>query len=320
LISNSNILYFRIVTVTESKKIILLVPLYFGYLLIRIMEKFDLFSELKNLQTLFNEGIIDEGEFIGQKKYFLQLHRTYAQNCIANTVAVCSEYTADSTTTVQPPAVPEELSTPLSAKGNSNDTAHLTPANVTSLNTSSKKISKSDLVQLISASPTKMDSIYIKNESIFKIPETPSMKLANIMPGKKETNIIESVTLDVAEVLKESFQNNALHDFEALTSAQFWSIVLGEHIPEGDYYPAPEQIREAIRKPFFIQKDLIDLLLECQKENGMKNGTSTALASFHTPVHDELPIPWCIRKINVTKSDNTKYHKNEFVRIDWYCP
>ena len=106
-------------------------------------------------------------------------------------------------------------------------------------------------------------------------------------------------------------------DVGSLTVDQFWSLVLQTPIPEGKYYPLPEDATETARIPFTISKALISSLISEEVQCGLLQGASIVLRTFHSKVFG-LSIPWCIEK--TFRSDSAKYAKATELTIDFYCP
>jgi hypothetical protein len=163
---------------------------------------------------------------------------------------------------------------------------------------------------------SKKDKITIDMNAVATQSLSSHAQLAEVVISSTKSG--QGRTLNISKILANTFGTAPLKSINELTEDEFWSICLGMHIPEGPYYPLPENMIEHNRDPFFIAKSIVDILLETEKENGMKTGASAVLACFHPQIFAKLRIPWCLYKVN--RSQSSLYQKPDFLRIDWYCP
>lgn len=179
-----------------------------------------------------------------------------------------------------------------------------------------------------------INNLDTKNTSITcEVALVDDSKSTNTSALLKESGIdkmgsVDHIVLNAADVSKElqtSFQMEQLKTYDQMTSDEMWSILLLSDIPEGDYYPIPEKMVELQREPFFIKQELVQeamytpsILPNVDEKWGYKPGTSVLFKGLHQPHLGKLFIPWCIQ--NSTIANPSIYKKNEFSRIDWYCP
>lgn len=139
-----------------------------------------------------------------------------------------------------------------------------------------------------------------------------------------DCNITVADVADVSKQLQQTFIDKEipLKTLDELSVDEFWSILLQVEIPEGMFYPPPNNMNETVREPFFIPKALLSSLFEQSTEDNkikFKEGASIVFRSFFPAIYDnKIKIPWCIKRSTISTS--CTYFKADIAKINWYCP
>ena len=297
-------------------------------------ENFYLYSALKELKMAFDENLLSETEYKAQKEVLLHLQMTqvckHTEQLFYEPYLMISSdgskqqepstFILDSENANQLQLLPGEMKFPelqqtIQASTFENQSPYYTPVKCSDELDPSAIMTAEKFQELFDLTPTKKNRVVIYLNTQKKTDVT----------AYSEPIIVRDTTCYKATTAPLCLDDISLSDtctksvsLEDLSVDVYWSLILQEYIPEGNYYPRPSNMIEVSWDPFWIYKDIIKSIVDTNVKNGFKEGASLLFKAYHAPTFGELQIPWCIDKVHFTTS--SKYTKAEYCRIDFYCP
>jgi hypothetical protein len=274
----------------------------------------DIETKLLQLKSLVDKQLITEDDFKAAKSQALQ---QFIQPTFSTHQPLANSTPTRTTTSLSATQVPLPSQVPLVSPVSLPSPIHLNP--ITPSKQEDVINTDTNIKQFLETKVA--DSSFTMDDSIS---ETET-QIDNTMIAKVDEMINENETVttahnvDISHIVKSNFSQEKLKDIDNLSVDEFWSILLQLEIPEGDFYPPPDDMVEPIREPFAIECSFFASLIDNDKTSGLKRGASVALRAFHLPLyHKKLSIPWTLERTVLSQSDI--YTKSEVAKLIWHCP
>lgn len=247
------------------------------------MEKKSLIQALEELQTCFERKYLNEVEYAAAKAKILESFTSFAT---PSPIPVHHRPLVVSTPQNAPHDVDFHLKEGHKADSEGTDEEDKVELNLKRMET---------FQTFLEATPLSSAGTMVENRSFTEEDNsTDEEERAGLELSFTETKEKDGLNITTAAERNVKTNHSISFAIKEATVSQFWSLVLQTPIPEGEFYPRPENAREVVRLPFLIHKSLIDTLIDDSKEHGMKSGAGLALKAYHKEVFEGLQIPWCV--------------------------